>query len=64
MVHVDHRRLHVRVAHPRLNAGEWSGPDGERSEGVAQVVEDDRVLLRAEVTEVGALERGVERAAS
>ncbi|MDP9383998.1 MAG: hypothetical protein M3P50_01975 [Actinomycetota bacterium] len=36
--------------------------DGERAEGVAQDVEDDRLLLRAEVADASALEGGAEGA--
>jgi hypothetical protein len=47
VVDIDHRRLHVRVAHPGLYVCERRRLDGKRAERVTKVVEDDRVLLRA-----------------
>ena len=45
VVDVDHRGLDVGVAHIGLYVRERERLDGERAEGVPQVVEDERVLL-------------------
>ncbi len=43
VVHVAHRRLDVRVAHPGLDRGNLGAADRERAERVAQVVEAERL---------------------
>jgi hypothetical protein len=39
VVHVSHRRGNVRVAHERLNVAQRERLKGQRSEGVAQIVQ-------------------------
>jgi hypothetical protein len=50
---VDHRRRDVGVAHVRLDVGEREHLNGQRAEGVAQVV-------KADWLEAGCLARGLE----
>jgi hypothetical protein len=56
VMHVDHRRLNVRVTHVGLHIGEREHLDGERPECMPQVVQ-------SKARESGALERIVEPAA-
>src|SRR4051812_689212 len=60
VVDVDHRRVDRLVTHERLDVAERKGADGERAEGVPQIVKDDAVLLLAQVPETGIAQRGVE----
>ena len=45
---------------PASDVRQWDGLNRERAERVAQVVEDDRIVLRAQPSKVGGIERGVE----
>lgn len=51
MVDVAHGRADVRVAHVRLYAGQVPDLNGERAEGVAQVVKDDGLVPEPLVSE-------------
>jgi len=60
VVDVEHCRLDIGVAHIALNVVKRPRLYGQRSEGMAQVVEDKRMVAPAAVAEPGVLERRVE----
>src|SRR5918997_13955 len=41
MVQVTHRRVDIRMSHPRLDLNDGSPVDGERPKGIAKVVEPE-----------------------
>jgi hypothetical protein len=63
VVDVEHRRLDVGMTHVALHVMERPCLDCQRAERVAQIVEDERVGLAAQVPEASRVERFVERIA-